>query len=218
MQSRALLLTVLASTICASLCLAQNTAVLTVEVKDVAGAVIPGAEVSIAATNHPQTATRMLRTDSNGIVSLDLLLGTYEVSVEMKAFASVTKQVVIISNRPQTLPVALRVYSCPPDPCPIVVPEQEYQSASPSAPVAVPDEPAAVKLAEKALARVYGRKKIHAQRPFTATLTNGIWHVVGTLYCKDKQGKVITGACVGGVAMAQIRQSDGRVMKTGHTM
>jgi len=48
-------------------------------------------------------------------------------------------------------------------------------------------------------------------------LSDGIWHVAGTLYCKDEHGKVITGRCVGGVAMAYIRQSDGRVLKTGHT-
>ncbi len=86
-----------------------------------------------------------------------------------------------------------------------------------AAPVAVPDEATAVKIAEKALAKVYGEKTIQRQRPFTATLSNGVWHVTGTLYCKDAHGKLITGACVGGVAMADIRQSDGRVLKTGHT-
>jgi hypothetical protein len=85
------------------------------------------------------------------------------------------------------------------------------------APVAVPDEATAVKIAEKALAKVYGEKKIESERPFKAILRDGIWHVGGTLYCKDEHGNVITGRCVGGVAMAQIRQSDGRVLKTGHT-
>lgn len=75
-----------------------------------------------------------------------------------------------------------------------------------------------MKLAEKALAKIYGKRQIQSERLFTAKLAEGIWHVTGTLYCKDKHGNVITGACVGGVAMADIRQSDGRVLKTGHTL
>jgi NTF2 fold immunity protein len=82
---------------------------------------------------------------------------------------------------------------------------------------AVPDEAAAVKVAEKALAKIYGRKQIQSERPFTAKLSDGIWHITGTLYCKDRQGNVIKDACLGGVALADIRQNDGRVLKTGHT-
>ncbi|HEY6270631.1 MAG TPA: NTF2 fold immunity protein [Terriglobales bacterium] len=92
------------------------------------------------------------------------------------------------------------------------------QQTGNSSPVAVPDQATAVKLAEKALAKIYGRKQIQSERPFSAELTEGIWHVAGTLYCKDNRGNVITGDCVGGVASAEIRQSDGRVLKTGHTM
>lgn len=84
-------------------------------------------------------------------------------------------------------------------------------------PVAVPDEQTAVTIAEKALAKVYGKKQIESEKPFTATLRDGVWHVGGTIYRKVKQGNVFTGACVGGVAMADIRQSDGRVLKTAHT-
>ena len=90
------------------------------------------------------------------------------------------------------------------------------QSTQPaSTPVRVPDATTAVKLAEKALANVYGKKKIEAEKPFEASLSGGIWHVSGTLYCgKDRSLKGIQ--CLGGVAMADIRQSDGRVLKTGH--
>jgi len=91
------------------------------------------------------------------------------------------------------------------------------QQSNNAAPVAVPDEATAVQLAERALAKVYSKEQVESERPFTATLSDGIWHVAGTLYCKDEHGKVITGRCVGGVAMAYIRQSDGRVLKTGHT-
>jgi NTF2 fold immunity protein len=65
------------------------------------------------------------------------------------------------------------------------------QSAQPaSTPVTVPDAATAVKLAEKVLANVYGKKKIEAEKPFEASLSGGIWHVSGTLYCgKDRSLK-----------------------------
>src|SRR5215813_11524770 len=91
------------------------------------------------------------------------------------------------------------------------------QQTNNSPAVAVPDQATAVKLAEKALVRIYGKKQIESVRPFRAELIQGVWHVTGTLYCTGSRGNVITGDCVGGVAMAEIRQSDGRVMKTGHT-
>ncbi len=92
---------------------------------------------------------------------------------------------------------------------------QTTQSAT--TPAKVPDSATAVGLAEKALAKVYGKRLIESERPFTASLSDGIWHVSGTLYCKDKKGNVTTDPCLGGVAMADIRQSDGRVVRTGHT-
>ncbi|HWY67799.1 MAG TPA: NTF2 fold immunity protein [Terriglobales bacterium] len=83
-------------------------------------------------------------------------------------------------------------------------------------PVAVPDEATAVRVAEKALAKVYGEKKIASERPFKASLRDGIWKVWGTLYCKDQHGNMITDACVGGVASAQVRQRDGKVLSITH--
>jgi NTF2 fold immunity protein len=85
-------------------------------------------------------------------------------------------------------------------------------------PVKVPDSATAIRLAEKALTKVYGKKVIESERPFNASLSDGVWHVTGTLYCNDTKGNVVKNACVGGVAMADIRQSDGRVLRTGHTM
>jgi hypothetical protein len=84
-------------------------------------------------------------------------------------------------------------------------------------PPKVPDSSTAIRLAETALVKVYGKKTIDAERPFTASLSDGIWHVSGTLYCQDEKGNRITNACVGGVAMADIRQRDGRVLRTSHT-
>jgi len=60
-------------------------------------------------------------------------------------------------------------------------------------------------------------RKILSERPFAATLSSSIWHVAGTLCCRISKGKVTGGAWVGGVAMVDIRQSDGRILKTGHT-
>jgi len=74
-----------------------------------------------------------------------------------------------------------------------------------------------VNVAEKALTKLYGKDNILSERPFKASLANGIWHVAGTLYCRNKQGNSVTSACLGGVATADIRQRDGRVLKTGHT-
>src|SRR5258706_16291540 len=90
---------------------------------------------------------------------------------------------------------------------------QSTQPVSP--PGKVPDAGTAVILAEKVLASAYGKKKIEAEKPFEASLSGGIWHGGGTLYCG--KGRSFKGVqCVGGVAMADIRQSDGRVLKTGH--
>jgi hypothetical protein len=83
--------------------------------------------------------------------------------------------------------------------------------------IAAPDEATAVKIAESALTRIYGKKRIHSEKPFNANLVDGIWHVTGTLRCKDEHGKLIVGACVGGVSMAEVRQRDGRVLTTSHT-
>jgi hypothetical protein len=91
------------------------------------------------------------------------------------------------------------------------------QRSSKPRPVAVPDEATAVKIAEKALTRIYGRKIIESERPFTATLTNGIWHVIGSVNCGEQSGAAISVPCVGGAAMADIKQSNGRILKTGHT-
>ncbi|HKQ87054.1 MAG TPA: NTF2 fold immunity protein [Candidatus Acidoferrales bacterium] len=79
-------------------------------------------------------------------------------------------------------------------------------------PIAVPDEATAVRIAEDALTKIYGKKVIQSEEPFHANLAGGIWHVGGTL-CPGEP----PGTCVGGVAIADIRQRDGRVLKTGRT-
>ncbi|WP_050030408.1 NTF2 fold immunity protein [Verrucomicrobium sp. BvORR034] len=53
---------------------------------------------------------------------------------------------------------------------------------------------------------IYGAEKIARQKPYRAVLANGIWTVEGTFHGKG----------VGGVAVAEITQSDGRVVRVSH--
>ncbi len=80
----------------------------------------------------------------------------------------------------------------------------------------VPDADTAVKIAEEALIPVYGKKHIESERPFTAKLKDGKWTVSGTLRCPDGKGGTTTG-CLGGVAVVEIRQADGRILSMSHT-
>lgn len=83
--------------------------------------------------------------------------------------------------------------------------------------VRVPDEAAAIRIAEPALKKVYGKKQIESEKPLKAELRDGVWHVYGTLCCRNLKGeRTCEGVCAGGVAQAQIRQRDGKVLKIEH--
>jgi len=97
-----------------------------------------------------------------------------------------------------------------------LAPSSVVQTSVPTS-TKVPDSATAVGIAEKVLTNIYGKKVIESERPFTVVLSDGIWHVYGTLYCKNNEGNVITNMCLGGVASANIRQRDGHVLRTGHT-
>jgi hypothetical protein len=79
----------------------------------------------------------------------------------------------------------------------------------------VADSTAAIEIAEKALIPVYGRKHIESEEPFTATLSNGVWTVYGTLRCPDGKGGTTTG-CDGGVATVTISQENGHILRMWH--
>ncbi len=79
----------------------------------------------------------------------------------------------------------------------------------------VPDSTTAVKIAEAVLVPVYGQEKIESERPFHATLENGVWTVSGTLRCPDGKGGTTTD-CVGGTAEVKISKADGRILKMIH--
>jgi hypothetical protein len=70
----------------------------------------------------------------------------------------------------------------------------------------VPDEATAVAMAIAVLKPIYGADHIERERPFTAKLEDGIWHVYGTLPPNT----------AGGTAEAWIAKDDGRVLRVAH--
>ena len=83
-----------------------------------------------------------------------------------------------------------------------------------TAEVRVPDAATALRIAEPALIKTYGKRQIDYERPLTAKLEGGIWSVYGTLCCPDRNGHRTCeeGKCVGGVAVLKLRQSDGKIL------
>lgn len=86
----------------------------------------------------------------------------------------------------------------------LTVPDSRSQ---PKTHVAVSDAATAVKIAEPALIKEYGKRTIDSERPLMANLEGGIWTVCGTL-CSE---------CVGGVAVLKLRQHDGKILSITHT-
>jgi hypothetical protein len=70
----------------------------------------------------------------------------------------------------------------------------------------VPDAAAAIRIAVTVWEPLYGKEQIASERPFHATLRQGIWHVCGSL----------PRGFVGGVAEADIRRIDGKVLRIMH--
>ncbi len=211
-----LVLSVVVAVFLAARVLAESQVELKVDARDESGAVIPGARIIVTKVLENQSVTG--ETDSAGTVSFHLTAGLYELSVSMNGFKTATKQVDLKDTGEQTVAIVLRVGGCPiPDPCPVVLEKESQPPTRANKAPAVPDETTAVNVAEKALTKLYGKDKVLSERPFKASLADGIWHVAGTLYCRNKQGNWVTGACLGGVATANVRQRDGRVLKTAHT-
>jgi hypothetical protein len=69
----------------------------------------------------------------------------------------------------------------------------------------VPNEATAIRIAVAVWEPIYGVAQIAAQKPYRARLENGIWVVKGTLHSD-----------LGGVAIAEIVKSDGRVLRVSH--
>lgn len=92
------------------------------------------------------------------------------------------------------------------------------QAPQTSADTPVADAAAAVRIAEPALVKAYGKEQIDYERPLTAELRDGVWYVAGTLCCPDGKGRRVcnTPLCRGGVASAAIRQLDGKILRIKH--
>jgi hypothetical protein len=71
----------------------------------------------------------------------------------------------------------------------------------------VPNEETAIRIAEAVLTPIYGADVISHERPFTATLRDGLWTVVGSSHP----------GTVGGVALVQISRKDGHIQRVTHS-
>ena len=70
----------------------------------------------------------------------------------------------------------------------------------------VPDEKTAIRIAVAVWSPIYGEEKIQTEKPFVGTLKNGVWTVHGSL----------PKGWLGGVAIAEISKSDGRILRVSH--
>ena len=70
----------------------------------------------------------------------------------------------------------------------------------------VPNEKTAIKIAEAVWFPIYGEEQIRKEKPFVASLKNGVWTVHGSL----------PKGWLGGVAIAEISKTDGRILRVSH--
>jgi len=71
----------------------------------------------------------------------------------------------------------------------------------------VPDAETAIKIAVAVWEPIYGKEQIAAERPYRATLADGVWTVTGSLP---------KGFTRGGVAETRISKEDGRTLGVIH--
>ena len=71
----------------------------------------------------------------------------------------------------------------------------------------VPDAATAIKIALAVWTPIYGASHIAEEKPYHATLKNGIWTVEGSMHPPD---------CPGGVALARIAQKNGAILEVIH--
>ena len=70
----------------------------------------------------------------------------------------------------------------------------------------VPDAATAIRIAVAVWEPIYGHEAIAREAPYAAALKDGVWHVEGQL----PEG------WIGGVALADIARTDGRVLRVSH--
>jgi hypothetical protein len=69
----------------------------------------------------------------------------------------------------------------------------------------VPNDKTAIRIAEAVLSAIYGEDQIAKEQPFAAILKGGVWTVTGHLSTGN-----------GGVALAEIAKTDGRILRVTH--
>jgi hypothetical protein len=79
----------------------------------------------------------------------------------------------------------------------------------------VRDRAAAVRIVVAAWNPAYGKAFIRRERPYHASLRDGVWTVEGTMPRIKVDGRWVR-PTHGGVARAEIRQADGRILKVTH--
>jgi NTF2 fold immunity protein len=92
------------------------------------------------------------------------------------------------------------------------------QESLPVSTVRVLDAATALRIAEPAFVKAYGKRQIDYEKPLTAVLEDGVWNVYGTSCCPDRKGRRTCGIgkCFGGVAEARVRSRDGRILSISH--
>jgi len=75
----------------------------------------------------------------------------------------------------------------------------------------VPTAEVAIRIAVAVWEPIYGTSNIERQKPYKAILLDGVWYVEGSL----PSGPAGT-VTVGGVAVAEIAQRDGKVLRVSH--
>jgi hypothetical protein len=71
----------------------------------------------------------------------------------------------------------------------------------------VPDSRTAIKIAVAVWEPIYGAAQIAREKPYQATLRDGVWTVGGSLPERTP----------GGVAIAEISKQDGRILRVSHS-
>ena len=72
----------------------------------------------------------------------------------------------------------------------------------------VSNQATAVAIARAVFTSVFGAKMVATEEPLHAARDGSVWHVWGTLHCKD---------CVGGVMEVMISARDGRIVRLFHS-
>ena len=75
----------------------------------------------------------------------------------------------------------------------------------------VRDASTAIHIAVAVWEPLYGKEHIARERPYHVALSRGVWHVTGSLPQPRGRGRI-----AGGVAEADIRRSDGKVLHIMH--